>query len=715
MTIFPPVSVDRYAPLFEPLSIGPVIAKNRFYQVPHCNGMNRVHPSAMARMRGIKAEGGWGVICTEQCDIHYSSCHPRELRLWDTRDIPVLSKACEEIARYGALAGIELAHNGFHVTNLETRAIPFAPSLAPTRGVAPVTAREMDKSDIRDFLRWHRNAALNAKRAGFDIVYIYAGHDMTLPAHFLSRRHNQRTDEYGGSLENRVRLLKELLLDTKEAVGDRCAVALRFSVDELVGPFGLSAEGEGRDVVEMLADLPDLWDVNLSPFGNDGQTSRFSDEGFQDSYISFVKQVTGKPVVGVGRYTSPDHMLSLISTGKLDLIGAARPSIADPYLPEKIRTGAFEDIRECIGCNICVASDKLSVPLRCTQNPTMGEEWRREWHPEIIQPKNTDHKVLVVGAGPAGLEAALWLGRRGYETILADKERNLGGRALTEASLPGLSAWRRVADWRVGQLRKNPNVLVLPENPVSASMVLETDCDLIAVATGARWRADGVGRTYSAPVEGLNRLPVFTPDDVMAGSSLGGRVLIFDDDHYYMAGVIGERLAAQGCSVSFVTPESLVSAFTLNTAEQPKIQKRLIELCEGVHVSHKLEKILSDGVVIACVFTGRKRFLLADAVVLVTSQVPNDSLYRELDAQLAVLNEGDGPQRRVVRIGDCYAPGTIAAAVYAGHLFARTLDNRLYDIPPFRRENVTLDWNQTLPEDLDVFNAFQSERMDMCS
>src|SRR5690606_17819779 len=121
-------------------------------------------------------------------------------------------------------------------------------------------------------------------------------------------------------LENRVRLLKELLLDTKEAVGDRCAVALRFSVDELAGPFGLSAKGEGRDVVEMLADLPDLWDVNLSPFGNDGQTSRFSDEGFQDSYISFVKQVTGKPVVGVGRYTSPDHMLSLISTGKLDLI-----------------------------------------------------------------------------------------------------------------------------------------------------------------------------------------------------------------------------------------------------------------------------------------------------------------------------------------------------------------------------------------------------------
>ncbi|KMN78033.1 NADH:flavin oxidoreductase [Chromobacterium sp. LK11] len=688
--------VSRYAPLFEPLRIGPVVAKNRFYQVPHCNGMNRMHPSAMARMRGVKAEGGWGVVCTEQCDIHYSSCHPRELRLWDARDIPILAKAADQIHKYGALAGVELAHNGFHVTNLETRAIPFAPSLTPTRGTAPVTAREMGKSDIRDVRRWHRKAALNARLAGFDIIYIYAGHDMTLPVHFLSRRHNRRTDEYGGSLENRVRLLRELILDTKDAVGDSCAVSLRFSVDELAGPFGLSCEGEGRDVVEMLADLPDLWDVNLGPFSNDGQTSRFSDEGFQDRYVSFVKQVTGKPVVGVGRYTSPDHMLSLISTGKLDFIGAARPSIADPFLPEKIRTGAFDDIRECIGCNICVASDKLSVPLRCTQNASMGEEWRRDWHPEVILPKDSEHKVLVVGAGPAGLEAALWLGRRGYETILAEKSRNLGGRALTEASLPGLHAWRRVADWRLGQLRKNPNVLVLPDNPISASTALETGCDLIAIATGAHWRVDGLGRSHSTPIDGLGRLPVFTPDEVMAGRVPGGRVVIFDDDHNYMGGVIGELIVAQGGIVDFVTPESLVSAFTLNTGEQPRIQKRLIELCGSVHVSHRLDHISSDGVVISCVFTERKRTLPADAVVLVTSQMPNDDLYREIEAQLPARNEMDGVKRRVVRIGDCYAPGTIAAAVFSGHLFARTLDNRLYDGPPFRRESVALDWDQQI-------------------
>lgn len=462
-----------------------------------------------------------------------------------------------------------------------------------------------------------------------------------------------------------------------------------------MGSGGLSSEGEGRDVVEMLADLPDLWDVNLSPFGNDGQTSRFSDEGFQDRYIRFVKRVTGKPVVGVGRFTSPDHMLALVTSGALDLIGAARPSIADPFLPEKIRNGAFDDIRECIGCNLCVASDKLSVPLRCTQNPTMGEEWRRDWHPEVIPPRDTDDRVLVIGAAPAGLEAAVWLGRRGYETILADRARHFGGRAVAESHLPGLHAWRRVADWRLGQLRKDRHVLMLPENDVTAEIALESDCSLIVVATGAEWRRDGVGRTHALPIPGLDALPVYSPDDIMAGRIPAGRVLVFDDDHYYMGGVISEKLAAHGCAVEFVTPESLVSAFTVNTAEQPRIQKRLIECASNVHVSHKLTHVAGDGAVISCVFSGREHFIPADAIVLVTSQVPHDRLYHDILERIGNRDARDAVPR-VLRIGDCHAPGTIAAAVFAGHLLARTLDNVLYDAPPFRRESVAMDWNQAL-------------------
>ena len=177
---------------------------------------------------------------------------------------------------------------------------------------------------------------------------------MSLLQHFLSPRYNHRNDEYGGSLENRLRLLHETLTDVKEAVGDTCGIALRFAVDELMGEDGLQADAEAQEMVSLLAEIPDLWDVNISDWSNDSSTARFEpQEGYQEQFTAFVKTITSKPVVGVGRFTSPDAMLSQVNRGVLDFIGAARPSIADPYLPNKIREGRFEDIRECIGCNIC--------------------------------------------------------------------------------------------------------------------------------------------------------------------------------------------------------------------------------------------------------------------------------------------------------------------------------------------------------------------------
>ncbi|MFG2489977.1 NAD(P)-binding protein [Streptomyces caniferus] len=691
----------RFDVLFQPVRIGPVTAKNRFYQVPHCNGMGRAYPSSMAAMRSVKAEGGWGVVCTEQCDIHYSGNHQRELRLWDAKDIPYLARATDLIHEHGALAGVELAHNGAHVSNLESRAVPIAASVEATRGIFPGTARAMDKNDIRAFRRWHRTAAVNARRAGFDIVYIYAGHDMTLPINFLSRRRNQRTDEYGGSLENRARLLRELIEDAKEAVGDTCAVAVRFSVDEMMGERGITADGEGHDVVEMLAELPDLWDVNVSNFDNDGATARFSDEGYQEQYIKFVKSVTTKPVVGVGRFTSPDTMVSMIRSGTLDLIGAARPSIADPFLPRKIEEGRFDDIRECIGCNVCVAWDRAGAPFRCTQNPTTGEEWRRGWHPERIERRTTDDTVLIAGAGPAGLEAARALGQRGYSVILADSNRELGGRVTRESRLPGLATYARVRDWRLQQLRTMRTVQLLPANEVTPGLVHEAGCSLVAVATGAVWRRDGVGRHHTGAVPGLDRLPVFTPDDIMDGRLPSGRVVLFDDDHYYMANVIAEHLVRHGCEVTFVTPESMVAAFTQQTAEQRRIARRMLELCASVRPLTSLARTEAGTAHLACVYTGRETAVPADAVVLATSMVPRDTLYQELQSgdQQALAAAG---VRRVVRVGDCLGPGIIAAAVHSGHEFARTLDTGLTDWTPFRRENVELDWDQAMPPGSDA-------------
>jgi dimethylamine/trimethylamine dehydrogenase len=398
---------------------------------------------------------------------------------------------------------------------------------------------------------------------------------MTVPIQFILKRFNDRSDEYGGSLENRVRLFRELIEDTKETVGDKCAVAVRFAVDELLGEGGLTHQGEAYDVVAMLSELPDLWDVNISNWSNDSLTSRFGKEGHQEKYIAFVKQLTSKPVVGVGRYTSPDSMVSAIQRGVMDMIGAARPSIADPFLPTKIKEGRIEDIRECIGCNICVTGDTRFIPIRCTQNPTMGEEWRRDWHPEIIAPKKSDKDVMIIGAGPAGLEAARALGQRGYEVTLLEARKEPGGRVIRESALPGLNEWRRVVDWRLTQIKKMKNVSIYPSSPMTAQEILETGAQNIILATGATWRRDGMGRTLRRPIPGFDLQNVFSPDDLMSmnmGSKSflfdiqrqqqqdGGlqNVVIYDDDHYYMGGVLAEFLARNGCKVSLVTPAPLI-------------------------------------------------------------------------------------------------------------------------------------------------------------
>jgi dimethylamine/trimethylamine dehydrogenase len=232
-------------------------------------------------------------------------------------------------------------------------------------------------------------------------------------SHFLSPATNRRGDEYGGSLTNRLRLLREMIVETQEAVGERCAVAVRFAIDDDGSDETAIRNEERREMFAALAELPDLWDLNIQDYSWEMGHSRFVPEGGLEDRLAFAKSVTRKPVVAVGRFTSPDAMVAQLRRGVLDLIGAARPSISDPFLPKKIEEGRLDDIRECIGCNICYASNSRGVPIRCTQNPTMGEEWRRGWHPEVIAPRASAEPVLVVGGGPAGLEAARALGQRG--------------------------------------------------------------------------------------------------------------------------------------------------------------------------------------------------------------------------------------------------------------------------------------------------------------
>ena len=662
-----------YDILFQPVKIGPLTTKNRFYQVPHCNGMGYRDPSAQAAMRRIKAEGGWAVVCTEQVEIHPTSDITPfiELRIWDDQDLPALARIADAIHEGGALAGIELTHNGMNAPNQYSREIPMGPAHLPVAPdtIAPIQARAMTKRDIADLRRWHRNAVRRSLQVGYDVVYVYAAHGYSTFHHFLSPRYNTRTDEYGGTPENRMRLLREVLEDTMEEVDDRAAVACRLAVEGEFRAGGITRT-DVEQVLGALGEMPDLWDFAMGSWEEDSVTSRFGPEGGQEQYVAGLKAMTSKPVVGVGRFTSPDAMVRQVKAGILDLIGAARPSIADPFLPNKIREGRLETIRECIGCNICVSGDQTMSPIRCTQNPSMGEEFRRGWHPEFIRPKKTDAQVLVVGAGPAGLEAARALGVRGYEVALTEATRELGGRVTAESLLPGLSAWNRVRDYREQAINEMSNVTVYRESVMTAGDIAEFGFEHVIVATGSIWRTDGVGRWHTAPVPVEDGAQVLSPTDLFAGARPNGEhVVVYDDDHYYLGGVIAELLRSEGYAVSLVTPSAQVSPWTVNTFEVVMIQRRLIAAGVDRLTDTVLTAVGTGGVALSDVYTGRTRDLVADAVVMVTARLPRDELLQELAER-----QERGEIATVRGVGDCFAPGTIAAAVWSGRRAAEEFE-----------------------------------------
>ena len=668
---------ERYKILFEPIDIGPKTAKNRFYQVPHAMGSGNDMPNTRAAQRGIKAEGGWSVVNTGYCSIHPSS-DDRPLpmaRLWSEKDVASHVPMVEAVHEHDALAGIEFFHGGAYAANRHTRIPPMSPSgiqqkVSELMDMHLTAPKVMDKKDIKDLIQWHLIATERAIQAGFDIIYCYAGMGF-LPYHFLHPTFNKRTDEYGGSLENRSRLMRELITEMKTVAGDRAAIAVRMSTDELLNFKSESSQSEAHEFFEINGELPDLWDIKMSSWFKECPSGRFAEPGHMEPYNGFVKKLTSKPVVGVGWFTSPDIMAKQINDGILDFVGAARASIADPFLPNKIKEGREDDIRECIGCNICASCYNQGIPVRCTQNPSMGEEWRRGWHPEKVKPKSSDNSVLVIGGGPAGLEATLSLARRGYSVAIADSEKELGGRINKEAKLPGMSSYKRVIDYRVSQINQLENVDVYLDNTMARDDVLELGFDHVVTATGSTWQPS-IMDDKSAPILITKTDSIFTPEDVLEGCEIQSPVIIFDFDYYYMGGLIAEYIKGLGHEVTIITPFEKVSPWSFNSNEVSEIESRLLDKDIKVLTKHRINDIGESSIKIIHQVTNKKTDVDRGSLVLVGHRKQSDSLYTLLTSDEEALKASG--IKSVQNIGDSNAPGAVVHATYAGHLYANTFD-----------------------------------------
>jgi NADPH-dependent 2,4-dienoyl-CoA reductase/sulfur reductase-like enzyme len=513
----------------------------------------------------------------------------------------------------------------------------------------------MTRREIREVIDAWAAAAVRLKRGGFDgcDIPFYGGH---LIENFLSPLSNTRTDEYGGSLDNRLRLAREVLQAVREAVGRDFIVGVRHSGDHYVEG-GLTREDllEVARRIDALG-LADYWMVS----GSNTETLKFEamvtpslyhPPGLFNDLAALTRQVVRVPVIVAGRIVRPEQAEAALAAGVCDLVGMTRAMIADPEMPAKAAAGRLADIRVCVGASEgCIGRLRQGKAITCVQNPVIG----REAELAEIRPAAAVRRVVVVGGGVAGLEAARVAGLRGHRVTLFEASHALGGQVVAAARAPRREDYAAIAGWLAGQVEK-AGVEVRLETPVGAADVLALAPDAVVVATGATPRVP--------EIPGVRLPHVATAVDVLMGRvTPGGRCVVVDEDGHFAAPTTADFLAGRGARVTLISRYFMVGE-DVDEGIRADLYARLYGQGVALVPLTVAVEIVPEGVRTRHTFSRAEALLEADTVVLAFGGRANDELFHELEGRVADLT----------LVGDAYSPRRIHDAILDGTRAARAL------------------------------------------
>jgi len=663
----------NFTRLFEPMRLGKQEAKNRIWMTAHATLLVKDHLFTDAHIAYYveRAKGGVGVITMEAMAAHPTTQpYKGKAFAFDRRMVEQYRKIAEAVHAHGAKILAQPWHRG-RQTNSVSNGLPvWAPSAVPC-AVYREMPHVMDEGEIAELVQGYRLSARYAREGGLDGIEMHGMAHGYMLGQFLSPATNHRTDRYGGSIENRLRIVMEILEATREEAGPDLIVGVRLNSDD--GMEGGLGPDEWADIARRIeaTGLIDYVSCSQGTYLNRMLIYPTSPEthGYQLPATRIVKQAIGLPVVGVGRIVTPEEGERFLAEGDCDFIGVSRALIADPMWGEKARTGRSHQVRRCVGANWCMESIFAQAPIACIHNPAAGNE--RELGEGTLLPAPGRRRVAVVGGGPAGLQAAVTAARRGFDVTLFEKRAALGGQIAWWGRTSIRKELNFVVEFLIARLGETDARVELGRAPTPD----ELDAfDAVVVATGSTplrhgWTPLRPQRWNGPSVPGADRANVFALDDVLATETLpalGKTVTLYDSLGGRQGAVVADHLADKGCKVTFVTPLGQAMPNLAASRDWGKVYGRLRRMGVGFVTDHELVSIGPDGATLRDLYTKAEQVLASDSVVLVLGSKAEDGLFQTLKARAK-------PGRPVTMIGDCVAPRRASDAIREGELAARAL------------------------------------------